>query len=433
MSISSSLNAGVMGLAANASRLASISDNIANSATIGYKQSEVDFSAMVLNQGQSGYSAGGVSSRSYKNVDAEGALINTGNSTDIAIDGRGMLPVTDSNGLTTSAGARTLMLTPTGSFTPNDQGFMSTLSGLYLLGWPADASGNIPSVSRNSATGLEPVNVASNQFVASPTTSINLGVNLPSSATEAGATGAPYDLPVEYFNSLGSSETLTLSFAPTVPGAGASNAWTVSVSDSANPGAPIASFTIDFNTGLANGGTVGTVTAGAGAAYDAATGEVTVNGANGPISLYVGTAGSRDGLTQLDAAFSPTSVTKNGSPISELQSIEIDDKGMLEAVYESGLRRTLYQIPVADVPNMNGLKSQGNQAYSLSRDSGELYFWDSGTGAVGTTEGFTLMESTTDIAAELTDLIETQRAYSTNAKIVQTVDEMLQETTNLKR
>ena len=55
------------------------------------------------------------------------------------------------------------------------------------------------------------------------------------------------------------------------------------------------------------------------------------------------------------------------------------------------------------------------------------------TGPVGSIEGYALMESTTDIAAELTDLIETQRAYSSSAKIVQTVDEMLQETTNLKR
>jgi len=66
-------------------------------------------------------------------------------------------------------------------------------------------------------------------------------------------------------------------------------------------------------------------------------------------------------------------------------------------------------------------------------ESGDLYFWDAGTGPVGPLIGNALMESTTDIASELTDLIETQRAYSSNAKIVQTVDEMLQETTNLKR
>ncbi len=62
-----------------------------------------------------------------------------------------------------------------------------------------------------------------------------------------------------------------------------------------------------------------------------------------------------------------------------------------------------------------------------------MYLWDAGAGPVGGVAGYSLMESTTDIAAELTDLIETQRAYSSNAKIVQTVDEMLQETTNLKR
>ena len=61
MSISSSLNAGVMGLNVNATRLATISDNIANSATYGYKRSQVDFSSMVLRQRSSAYSAGGVS------------------------------------------------------------------------------------------------------------------------------------------------------------------------------------------------------------------------------------------------------------------------------------------------------------------------------------------------------------------------------------
>ena len=82
---------------------------------------------------------------------------------------------------------------------------------------------------------------------------------------------------------------------------------------------------------------------------------------------------------------------------------------------------------------MNGLTARDSQAYSISASSGSIYFWDAGTGPVAGLSGYSLMESTTDIAAELTDLIETQRAYSSNAKIVQTVDEMLQETTNLKR
>ena len=60
MSISSSLNAGVMGLNSNSSRLSAISDNIANSSTYGYKRSQVDFSSMVLQQQSSAYAAGGV-------------------------------------------------------------------------------------------------------------------------------------------------------------------------------------------------------------------------------------------------------------------------------------------------------------------------------------------------------------------------------------
>ena len=69
----------------------------------------------------------------------------------------------------------------------------------------------------------------------------------------------------------------------------------------------------------------------------------------------------------------------------------------------------------------------------VSAASGSLYLWEPGDGPTGTVEGFALELSTTDIATELTDMIRTQRAYSSNAKIIQTVDEMLQETTNLKR
>ena len=113
--------------------------------------------------------------------------------------------------------------------------------------------------------------------------------------------------------------------------------------------------------------------------------------------------------------------------------MEIDENGYVMANYDSGYSRRIYQIPVADVANMNGLEALSNQTYAITRDSGPLFFWDASTGPVGATIGFSREESTTDIAAELTQLIQTQRAYSSNAKIIQTVDEMLQETTNIKR
>jgi len=71
--------------------------------------------------------------------------------------------------------------------------------------------------------------------------------------------------------------------------------------------------------------------------------------------------------------------------------------------------------------------------FCLSPDSGPLYLWDAGNGPTGSVVGYAREESTSDIAQELTQLIQTQRAYSSNAKVIQTVDEMLQETTNIKR
>ncbi|MEX6634474.1 flagellar hook protein FlgE [Hyphococcus lacteus] len=434
MGISSSLNAGVMGLAVNAVKLGTISDNIANSQTYGYKRADTLFADMVLAQTKGDYSAGGVRAVTYRDASAQGPLIGTTNSTDIAIDGRGMLPVTDLGGVNANNGDRSLMLTSTGSFNTDDQGYLRTLSGLYLMGWPADVNGDVGAPPRDSSAGLEPVRVNLNQNAASPTQNIQLGVNLPATQTEAGSAGTVYDLPVEYFDTLGRSQSLNFEFSPTVPATGASNEWTVNVYDDAgDPAVSIATFTVTFDDSVSGGGNIASVTAGAGATYDAGTGRVGIATAGAPMEIFVGSAGEPSPLTQLSANFAPLSVTKDGSQIGNLSSLEIDEGGFLQAVYDTGFRRTLYQIPVADVPNFAGLNAVGNSSYVVTPSSGDVYFWDAGDGPAGFTNGYSLAESTTDIASELTDLIQTQRAYSSNAKIIQTVDEMLQETTDIIR
>ena len=113
--------------------------------------------------------------------------------------------------------------------------------------------------------------------------------------------------------------------------------------------------------------------------------------------------------------------------------MEIDSQGNLFAIYDQGFTRRIYQIPIVDVPNPNGLTVMSNQTYTISKNSGPFYLWNAGDGPTGSTVGFSREESATDVAAELTQLIQTQRAYSSNAKVIQTVDEMLQETTNIKR
>lgn len=437
MSISSSLNAGVAGLAANATRLAGISDNIANSGTFGYKRVETDFESMVINQARGAglYSAGGARATTARLIDEKGALVASSNPLDIAIAGRGMLPVMPSVLLDSGMGDRPMMMTSTGSFRPDAEGVLRTDSGLVLMGWPANPDGSIPVHPRDAMGGLQPVVLAQNQTSADPTTRITLGINLPAAATRPGAAGIPQTTAVEYYGALGRSENMFITFTPAVPtGATASNAWTMDIRDGTGPAAVLlGSYDLAFDGSHAGGGTLQAVTARSGGAYDPATGTLSLTVQGGPIAVNIGRPGDVGGLMQLDTAFAPTNIIKDGSPVGHLTTVEINEHGMLRATYDTGFIRTIYQVPLVDVPNPNGLIALNNQTYQVSPTSGSFYLWDAGDGPTGGIEGYAREASTTDVAAELTDLIQTQRAYSSNAKVIQTVDEMLQETTNIKR
>ena len=183
----------------------------------------------------------------------------------------------------------------------------------------------------------------------------------------------------------------------------------------------------------ATAGTLAALNVISGGPYNAANGTISLTVAGGPIELTIGKVGDPDGLTQLAGKFMPVSVSKNGSPVGNLTGVEIDETGKMSAIYDSGFSRVIYQIPVVDVANPNGLTSLSNQTYEVSSESGGFFLWDANDGPTGEMIGFSREESSTDVASELTQLIQTQRAYSSNAKIIQTVDEMWQETTNIKR
>jgi flagellar hook protein FlgE len=394
----------------------------------------VDFFSLALGQQGGSYTAGGVRATSVRDVAAQGSLASTNNPLDLAISGRGMLPVTQIAAVK-NGGVLPLLMTSTASFSPDAEGFLRTTSGLVLMGWAADENGEIPNVPRDTTNALTPVEIYSQRFAASPTTQLGLGVNIPATATASTASGDTLTVPVEYFDNLGASQTLTASFTPTLPATGSSNTWTLGFADSATAPAfnPVAEYEIVFDDSRGSGGSVLSVTALSGGTYDPLTGAAAITVDGGPIAVSIGIPGSSSGLTQLSADFAPTSVTKNGSPVGILTSVEVDENGYINAIYDSGFIRRIFQVPVADVPNLNGLKSENNQAFSITEASGSLYLWDAGDGPTGSVISYALQESTADIAGELTDLIQTQRAYSSNAKVIQTVDEMLQETTNIKR
>lgn len=454
MSISSSLNAGVAGLAANATRLATISDNIANSGTYGYKRATADFESMVLNQARNAgvYSAGGVRASTGRLIDERGSLVSTSNATDIAISGRGFLPVATTAALQNSLGEQPLMMTSTGSFHTDKDGVLRTDSGLVLLGWAALADGTIPTLPRDTVAGLQPVVINANQTAGDPTTVMNLGINLPATETMSSADGSDLVSSIEYFGNLGTSNTLEVTFKPTVPAAGdpATNEWEMTIVDSATTTDPlglgvgvIGVYTLNFSDDSVNGGTLtasGVVASDdpvtpLSPTWDPTTGKITFSVADGKqdIAITFGKPGDTNGLTQLATDFAPTSITKDGSPVGNLTAVEIDENGYIKATYDTGFIRTVYQVPLVDVSNPNGLNALDNQTFQVSSISGSFYLWDAGDGPTGAIEGYAREGSAVDVAQELTNLIQTQRAYSSNAKVIQTVDEMLQETTNIKR
>lgn len=435
MTISSSLNAGVAGLNANATRLATISDNIANSSTYGYKRASAEFESMVISgsRGAGSYAAGGVRASTIRLIEERGALVGTSNALDLAVSGRGMLPVMPAVALGVDMGDVPLMMTTTGAFRADADGVLRTESGLVLLGWPANSDGEIPNFPRDSVSGLEPVVVNVNQTAGDPTTRITLGTNLPATETAAGASGESLSRTIEYFGNLGTSESLEITFSPVVPASGYSNTWTVQIRDSASAGAVIGEYELTFDDSRTSGGTLATVTTVSGGTYDPVTGMIDLSVAGGPISLEIGRPGETNGLTQLSDSFAPTNITKDGSPVGNLTAVEVDSNGYILASYDTGFVRRIYQIPLIDVPNVNGLTAMDNQTYQVSPESGSFFLWDAGDGPTGAIAGYAREGSATDVAAELTALIQTQRAYSSNAKVIQTVDEMLQETTNIKR
>ncbi|GGX38249.1 flagellar hook protein FlgE [Tateyamaria omphalii] len=433
MTISSSLNAGVAGLQANATRLASISDNILNSSTFGYKRVQTDFQSLVISSNGGSYSAGGVRASTSRLIDQSGSLVTTSNPTDLAVRGRGMLPVARSSDVLSGNGGSQMLLTTTGSFRTDAQGYLRSDSGLILLGWPALADGTVPPFPRDTSDGLQPVQINVNQFSGEPTTRISLGVNLPATDTEADASGDPQQLSIEYFDNLGTSETISINFIPTVPASGTSNEWTMQLTDSAMGGAVVGEYVLTFDDSRSAGGTLASVTSTSGGAYDPATGNVIVNVDGGPLEINIGQLGESDGLTQLSDSFAPLSISKDGSPVGNMTGVEVDTNGFVTAFFDTGISRTVFQIPLADLPNPNGMVALDQQTYLPSPESGSYFLWDAGDGPTGDIIAYAREESSVDVAGELTSMIQTQRAYSSNAKVIQTVDEMLQETTNIKR
>lgn len=447
MSLTSAMGASVAGLAGQSAKLAGISDNIANSSTFGYKKVSTDFDSLVLSQGGGGYSAGGVVATTSRAVDQNVGLVSSSSGGSLAISGPGMLAVTERAAVNSPAQDQPMLLTRTGDFAVDKDGYLKTETGLVLLGWPANADGTFPAVARDTKASLVPVRFTDSQGTGSPTTKIDLVVNLPAANTErrdnnpavgqigGEDVGEKIVTPVNYFGNIGTEERLDFGFTPHLNQAvGRSDKWTMTVTDySTNPqGVVVASLVVEFSEDRDSAANIARVV---GNGYDPATGILTFKIGSDDMQVEIGKPGnSRKFLKQDSGAFNPQKISADGFGTAERVSYNVDDEGYVVGVFgEAGTNKRLFKVPLVSVPNYNGLTTRSSQTFTLSPEAGRFYLWDSGTGPVGQIQGYARENSTTDIAEELTNMIQTQRAYATNAKVITTVDEMLQETTNIKR
>ena len=428
MSILGAMYAAVSGLGAQSTKLGAISDNIANTSTTGYKRVEVEFASLVTEQvSKRSYSAGGVAGSVRRRVDSQGLLQGTGSSTDIAINGDGFFVVSDTQNA--NAQQDLTALTRAGSFTTDDQGFLRNAAGYYLMGFALNPDGTTvnPNPARDALADVEPVNVAGINFTGAPTTQVTFAGDLPAQLAN-GTPGAPISTQIQYFTELGNSGTLTLQWTPSSDGV--ANHWNLQIFDSNTAGGTTAIYDqiITFNDTGPDAGSPSSIPGVAGGNLP-----LTVNGGLQALDLDMGDVNDASGITQFAGEYVPTKINKNGALFGVVSSVEVSDDGIITAIFNNGVRRPIYQIPIAVVQNPNGLSARDGTAFLQSRDSGSLYLWDAGMGPAGKTAGNSLERSNVDIAQELTSMIETQRTYSTNAKVIQTSDEMLSELTQLKR
>lgn len=413
MSLFSAMRSGVSGMSAQSTRIATISDNIANTSTVGYKRAAVDFATLVTSPGadRTSYAAGGVQSNVRYDVGKEGTIQATTTVTDLAIDGDGFFVVASATG----GADMSYGLTRAGAFRPDDNGYLRNTSGAYLQGYALEADGSgAPTGASSNFAGLEAVRLGALTYGASRTTGATFSGNIP-----AQATSGPFTTTSTVYDGGGQAHELSIAWTPT----GTADEWSYTVTLTPAAGytasAPVTG-TVTFN---ATGTDAGLPTA------PIADIPVTITGPTGtPETITM----SFENVTQLVGDYVPR-LDADGAGAAQVSGYDIDDSGKLYAVFDNGARRALYQIPVAGVRNPGGLISEDGNLYSLGADVGQLTITASGSGGLGQISDSSLEASTVDTAEELVSLIETQRAYSSNATIVRTADEMVEETTRLKR
>lgn len=437
MSLYSSMNTALSGMSAQSRALGHISDNVANSQTTGFKRTDTNFVSYISESNSETHRPGTVLARPDFTNQVQGTIEQVENPLALAISGQGFftaaLPVGTNQDGTKNFDARNFY-TRAGDFNRDREGYMVNGSGYVLQGWPV-TDGVV------DKTQLTPIQVKEDVFTPTPTQDLSFTGNLAAGGTTNQSTS------IQVIDTLGRSRALQLTFAPSA--SATDNTWTLSVTAPAATTPALGSINILFGKDGAvdqPDGTLaeftnplGTVTGTAAAAGSPATVTFQADFGQGlqTMTLNLGSFGVSGGLTQFASTgasgLSVNSFGQDGIPLGSFSSVTTQKNGDVRINYDNGQSRIVARVPVTVFKDPDRLDHLDGQAFLRTTESGEARVVEAGEDGAGLLSTRAVERSNVDIATEFSKLILAQRAYSANTKIVTTVDELLQETLNMRR
>ncbi len=393
-----SFNIALSGLDATNTELNTISHNIANASTYGFKGGRTEFAAVY-----NGMQPGGVEVASIsQNFDKNGSVTGTGRAMDLAINGSGFFVTKDHMGQ--------MLYTRAGVFGTDKNNFVTANNGAKLQGYSVDNNANLQTGS------VGDIKVSTSSLNAKATDNLDFVANFDASATAVDQAVYPFDssdpnsfnssYTTKVYDSLGNSHTVTQYFTKT-----SDNEWQVNVEVDGAPTTPATAQTVQFNTD----GTLASPTGSFNVAFPAA-------GANA-MSIDI----SLNGSTQFGAAFGVSTNNPNGYTSGELAGVRVEDNGMVYATYTNGQSQLQGQVVLADFANTQGLSKVSGTAWTQSFSSGApIMGVPGGTGTLGDLTPGALEGSNVDLTSELVALMTAQRNYQANAKTISTNDKLTQ-------
>jgi flagellar hook protein FlgE len=395
----------------------SISDNIVNVQTPGYKTANTRFKEMISEIGRTQNRViqehMGVAPETQFFIDKQGTTEFTGRALDVAIQGKGFFV---SN--TEADGSGSIELTRNGqllnksvNINGTDQLFLSDVKGNVVLGWPTDETGSFQI--GTDVGSLEPIRIDSNAFsiTAQASTEALLQVNLKNDAV----TGESFNVDLAVFDEVGTDHNVKFNFAKTA----ALNTW--DVTPSFTDGTTIAQtvpFTMTFDA------------AGAVISPTSQTLDLTFsNTGGGTASVAVDFAT----MSQFAGGFTLLDLSADGNANGLLDSVNFDETGAVIGNFSNGVSRNLYKLPIAIVDEPNKLDLRFNTHYAANSRSGEVTLFEADQSGLGDFVAGSLEASTTDLATEFNNMIIAQQSFAMNGQSFRTIDAMAQTAYELKR